>query len=125
MTLRTFGLVLQIHIATLWAHDDVTSYFDAASRANWCFVANSVSTFRTFNHCHIFVSFLFYFVILFYLISHLALVTYLSQAMFTHKTALVYISVDAVDASFTRILPHGNVAIVDEFWFARGVLCNH
>lgn len=58
-------------------------------------------------------------------IGPLALVSYLSQPMFTHEAALVYITINAINAPFTCILPHSEVAIVDEFGLACGVLRYH
>ena len=45
--------------------------------------------------------------------------------MFAHETALVYITVHAIDVPFACVLPHGDVAVVGKFGFALGVLGNH
>ena len=45
--------------------------------------------------------------------------------MIAHKSALVHIAVDAVDASFTRVLPHGEVTSIGQHWFALCILCHN
>ena len=48
-----------------------------------------------------------------------------AQSMIAHKSALVHIAVDAVDASFTRVLPHGEVTSIGQHRFALRILCHH
>ena len=46
-------LILEIHIATVWAFDDVARYLHATAWAHRCLVTDLVSTFWTFYDCHV------------------------------------------------------------------------
>ena len=50
---------------------------------------------------------------------------YLPQAVLTHKPALVYMPVDAVDMAFSRVLPHGDVTVVGKQGLTLCVLGYH
>ena len=51
--------------------------------------------------------------------------SYFSQFVFTHKSALVYITVNAVYASFSCILPKHEVEVVFQYRYALGILSYH
>ena len=66
MTVGTSDLVLEIHIATIGAFDDVTCNLYATTWAYWSFVADLVSAFWTFYDCHgILVLFINYYLLFF------------------------------------------------------------
>ena len=48
-----------------------------------------------------------------------------SQSVSAHESALVHVSVHAVELSLTRILPHLEIPAVSEHRFSLGVLGNH
>ena len=45
--------------------------------------------------------------------------------MTAHKAAPIYITADAIDATLTSVLPHGNLAIVCHHGFVVGIHGNH
>ena len=48
-----------------------------------------------------------------------------SQSVSTHESALIHVSVHAVELSLTRVLPHFEVPAVSEYRHSLGVLSNH
>lgn len=48
-----------------------------------------------------------------------------SQSVVAHESAFVHISVDAVEMSFTRVLPQYEIEVVFQNRLLRGVLGNH
>lgn len=48
-----------------------------------------------------------------------------SQSVSTHESALVHVSVHAVESSLTRVLPHLEIPAVSEHRLSLGVLGNH
>ena len=51
--------------------------------------------------------------------------SYFPHAVASHEAAFVNICVYAVYASLCRVLPHGVIPVVGEFWHFVGVLGNH
>ena len=98
LAVRTCALLLEINFATLWTSGDFTCNLNATLWAYWGFVADLVSTFGTFYYCHIVC----------FLVSEFDF----TKRMSAHEPAFVNISVDTVDAPFTRVLPHCDVAII-------------
>ena len=52
-------------------------------------------------------------------------VAYLAQGVLAHETALIDITLDAVDAALARVLPHRDVTVVFQAGLALGVLGYH
>ena len=48
-----------------------------------------------------------------------------SQSVSTHESALINVSVHAVELSLTRVLPHLEIPAVSEHRLSLGVLGNH
>lgn len=48
-----------------------------------------------------------------------------SQSVSTHESALIHVSVHAVELSLTRVLPHFEIPAVSEYRHSLGVLSNH
>lgn len=53
------------------------------------------------------------------------LVLNLSHGVLAHESGFVYEPLDAVDVTFARVLPHGDVTVILQPWLTLCVLSNH
>ena len=52
-------------------------------------------------------------------------VSYLSQAVITHKSTFVHMAIDTAYSSFGRVLPKGDVSAIGQNGFTLSILGNH
>ena len=114
ITVRAHGICGEIHFSTIGALGDLVSYLYSAIGADRCFVAYLMSTFRTLYYSHIILSSILH--------NYLPMLEpYFAHAMPSHKTAFIHISVDAVDMTFTGVLPDNVVTVVGKIGLFVGL----
>ncbi len=117
-------LIFEIDLPTLWAFHDFTSDGYAAVGTCRSFVADLPSTFGTFYDSH--NKSIFSFNVKIQSDARLSVSEPdFPELVLSHEPALVDISVDAIEMSFTSVLPHDIVEIVLEHRSPLCVLGDH